>query len=298
MGWDLGDLRTPDGVRLRVGTMRIAGPVATCLLLQGRGDFLEKHASAGRQLAALGMDVLSFDWRGQGGSERTAGPGVSDVSSFDRYLDDVEAVVGSYHDPQRPLVIVAHSMGGLVATTYLLRWPTAVTSAVLLSPMLAFRGAPPALLIRGIAAIARMLGLGRQLASGERAADPRTCTIEDNMATSDPDAFATLRNLQLEHPDLVVAGSSWRWAAAASVAMQRVARADLGVILTDVLLASAPDDPTVDPGAHADLVARLPAATLRRYEARHDLLYASSPTVQTLWADVADHLARTVPVRT
>ncbi len=65
-------IRTADGVSLRVAqwpasAMPIQG---TVLLLQGRAEFIEKYFETVDHFRARGFDVVSFDWRGQGGSER------------------------------------------------------------------------------------------------------------------------------------------------------------------------------------------------------------------------------------
>jgi pimeloyl-ACP methyl ester carboxylesterase len=118
------------------------------------------------------------------------------------------------------------------------------------------------------------------------------CTLEANMATADPDGFARLQALRLARSSGLVTGSTWGWTAAAAAAMRTVARADLGRVSADVLLASAPADPTVDPAAHRALVGRLPHARLVEYPGRHDLLFESAVTTGRLWTDLRDHLDR------
>jgi lysophospholipase len=291
MGWEFDEHRTRDGLRLRTGMWSVRQPRGHCLIIQGRGDYLEKHAEAAARLAALGLTVVSVDLRGQGASSRLRGrAGTSDVVSFDDHLDDLEEVLGSRSGLVGPRLVLSHSMGGLLTVQHLLRWPQQVAAAVLLSPMFAFRGAPPPAVVAGLAAAAVTLGFGGALAPGERVADPEHCDLATNMSTDDPDGFARLQPLQRAHRDLVVEGGTWRWVRAANRAIRQVARADLARITTDVLIASSPTDPGVDPAAHHSLAARLPAARVRTYAGRHDLLFASPATVETLWQDIASHL--------
>jgi lysophospholipase len=286
MTWVIDERRAPDGASLRIGVRRAARATATAVLLQGRGDLLEQHAEVADRFAARGLDVVSLDWRGQGGSERTAAPGVSDLHSYDDLLADLALVTDAEADPQLPLVVLAHSMGGLVAALWLARGAPRVRAAALLSPLFAFRHTPPDPLVATLARTAIALGCGGSLAWGEQPADVEACTVDTSMATDDPTGFARLHAVQRAHPQLVVRGSTWRWTAATLRAMRELRRADLSHVRARVLVASSPRDPSVDPRAHAVLVERLPQATLRTYDGRHDLLYASPSTVAALWRDI------------
>ncbi len=292
-GWTTATARARDGVTLRVGLQTSAAPRGHVLLLQGRGDFLDKYDDAATRLAGLGLTVLSWDWRGQGDSESTGAPrGALHVDSFDDYLLDLDAAVDRVPDLPGPRVLVGHSMGGLVALLHLLRSPRDAAAAVLLSPMLAFRGTPPALVVAALGRVATALGRGRTWAPDERWTPADACTLTDNMATGDPDGFTRLQALRLARSTGLVTGSTWGWTAAAVAAMRVAARADLGAVGADVLVASAPADPTVDPAAHRALVRRLPRARLAEYPGRHDLLFESPATTGALWEDLAAHLDR------
>jgi lysophospholipase len=61
-----------DGMRLRHGFW-VCGDSAcrgTVFLLTGRSEYMEKYAEVVQELNGRGFDVYSFDWRGQGLSER------------------------------------------------------------------------------------------------------------------------------------------------------------------------------------------------------------------------------------
>jgi lysophospholipase len=292
-GWQTSTARTRDGVTIRVGVRPALDPRGHVLLLQGRGDFLDKYGDTAARVADLGLSVLSWDWRGQGDSESTGAPrGALHVDRFGDYLLDLDAAVGTAPDLPGPRVLIGHSMGGLVALLHLLRSPGDAAAAVLLSPMLAFRGTPPAPVVAALARGATALGRGRAWAAGEAWTPADACTLTGNMATGDPDGFTRLQALRLARSTGLVTGSTWGWTAAAVAAMRAVARADLGAVRADVLVASAPADPTVDPAAHRALVRRLPRARLVEYPGRHDLLFESPATTGPLWADLAAHLDR------
>ena len=87
-----GELKTPDGVSLRFARwLPPAGRKGTVVILQGRGEWIEKYFETVRDLRARGFAVAALDWRGQGLSERM----LSDrhkgyVRDFAEYDSDLE----------------------------------------------------------------------------------------------------------------------------------------------------------------------------------------------------------------
>ena len=88
------------------------------LLVHGLAEHSGRYERTGRLLADAGIDVTSFDLRGHGGSGGRRG----DVECWTDYLDDIAArlaVVRSEADG-RPVVLFAHSYGGLICADYVL----------------------------------------------------------------------------------------------------------------------------------------------------------------------------------
>ena len=86
-----------------------------CVLLHGQTEFIEKYAEVIGELGARGFTVATFDWRGQGGSQRLlANPLTAHIADFAQYDDDLasflEQVVGPLGGG--PPIALAHSMGG------------------------------------------------------------------------------------------------------------------------------------------------------------------------------------------
>ena len=93
-----------------------AAPWARVLLLHGLNEHSGRYEHVGRVWSAAGLHVHAHDHRGHG---RTWGRRAY-VRSFSEFLDDVEdhLVFLRWLDPQLPLVLVGHSMGGLIAHAY------------------------------------------------------------------------------------------------------------------------------------------------------------------------------------
>ena len=83
-------------------------------------------------MAAGGFDVLAFDNVGNGQSE---GPRAF-VTSFEDYVDDVQALLAEREELGVPVVLMGHSLGGLIAATYLVDDRPQPDLAILSSPAL------------------------------------------------------------------------------------------------------------------------------------------------------------------
>ena len=126
---------TRDGTDLLVRHWPAAGPSwASVLLVHGLGEHSGRYEHVGDQLSAAGLDVTAYDHRGMGGSGGRRG----DVERWAQYHDDLgerlAAVRAAAGD--RPVVLYAHSLGGLIAAGYLLSDRPKPDLAVLTSPAL------------------------------------------------------------------------------------------------------------------------------------------------------------------
>ena len=281
-------LTHPNGQHLRV--RRWDSPITTSeiLLLPGRGDPVEKYDGIAQELLRLGAGVLGVDWFGQGRSSRDDAPlGALHVDSFDRYQRDL-VLASAGLDPTRPRLIVAYSMGGLIALRALADRALRADEVVLIRPMLRFRGAPPETLTSILADVAIGLGKARNFAAGERWTPPAECTLETNMAVDDPAAFAHLTAVRMAHPEGLVTGSTWGCARAATREMAAVRRLSLDAVTMPVTIFWSDDDRSVDPKEHAALAARLPHACLATLTGRHDLLAEGGGTGRTVERFVLD----------
>ena len=109
-------VRTRDGLRLRVARWPASGGSrGTVAVAIGRSEFIEQYYEVVAALRARSFDVVVWDWRGQGQSDReTRHVQRGYVSSFAAYRRDlvaIEAQVLRAFAP-RPWFGLGHSMGG------------------------------------------------------------------------------------------------------------------------------------------------------------------------------------------
>ncbi len=111
----------------------IENPRAAILLVHGIGEHCGRYEHVGAFLNDQGFDVLGFDNRGfgQSGGRRAF------VKSFDQYLDDVEDLLVERRELGVPVVLMGHSLGGLIVSAYLVSSRPQPDFGVLSSPALA-----------------------------------------------------------------------------------------------------------------------------------------------------------------
>jgi len=105
------------------------------LVLHGLGEHAGRYGHVARQLNGWGFSVRGFDQYGHGESDGPRGA----LPSATRLLDDLADVVASTRaalPPALPLILLGHSMGGLVSCLAVASRPLALQGLVLSSPAL------------------------------------------------------------------------------------------------------------------------------------------------------------------
>jgi lysophospholipase len=237
-----------DGKRLRYALFRSGGSPAkgTIILLQGRNECIEKYFETIAQLNAAGLWVATFDWRGQGGSDRLMdAPRPGHVDSFQDYQHDLERFMDDVvlPDARLPFFILAHSMGGLIAFSSAVQLQNRVERMVVAAPFIGLaRQKVPHWLLAMLARAACILGLGKKQLSKDTGARP----FEGNALTSDIDRFDRYVTLTQEQPQLSLGPPTARWLSEMFSAIKKVNRPDhLSAIMIPTLMLGATADPIV-----------------------------------------------------
>ena len=245
---------TPDGIRLRTARwMPDRSPLkGTVTLLQGRAEFIEKYFETVADLRARGFAVVTFDWRGQGGSERLlANPCRGHVDDFADFVTDLDTVMDkvSLASMPGPHHVLAHSTGGAVLLLAAGRLRTRIERAVLSAPLLGLGkvGLPQGLICPLSAALSAG-GFATAVGPGGKARRASPCA--GNPLTTDEFRFRRNAAVLSAHPELEVGGPTIDWLAAACRAMKRFFEPDFGPSLQlPVLLVASTGDQVVSPRA-------------------------------------------------
>ena len=244
------DWPLPDGVALR----------GVVLVVHGLGEHAGRYELPAQRLASWGFEVRSYDQYGHGESGGRRGR----LPTPTRLLDDLADIVDSTRvrmPPRTPLILLGHSMGGVVAGRFVAEARRRVEGLVLSSPAL-----DPGLNRLQKAMLATLLRVAPNLAVGNG--------LDPDSISHDPEVVAAYRRDPLVHDR--VSPRLGRFIADAAAAT--VASAPLWKVPT--LLMYAGDDRLVNPGGSRAFAAAAPrnVVTARCFDGLfHELFHEPDP---------------------
>ncbi|MBL4890632.1 MAG: alpha/beta hydrolase [Rhizobiaceae bacterium] len=278
-GCKSGYVTTPDGMDIRYANWKsLSYPVkGTVLLLHGRAEFIEKMFETVTDLRQNGFDVLTFDWRGQGGSSRLLEDSRRGyIDNFDQYALDLESIMDdvALPDCKAPFYVLAHSSGALVALNSAPQFANRIRRMVLASPFVGLaesKISPGAM--KAIAGTFCAIGLGEMYMAGRGTANASR-PFSANILTSSTARYERNAKLVADRKSLSIGGPTASWLFAASRAIDQVNDPDFhSQISTPILMISAGNDQVVSNRAIEDLGRRLRSGSATCINgAKHEIL--------------------------
>jgi lysophospholipase len=122
-------------LRLHYETWEVPRATAALVVVHGLSEHTGRYETFAERMAARGFSTFCFDLRGHGLSEGRRGH----VGRFEMFLQDLDRFrreVQALVDRDRPLYLLGHSMGGLIALRYLQEYDSPFQGAVITSPWL------------------------------------------------------------------------------------------------------------------------------------------------------------------
>ncbi|MEE9315000.1 MAG: alpha/beta hydrolase [Rhizobiaceae bacterium] len=254
-GASVGLLHTSDGAVIRFARWETKKRPSkgTVLLLHGRTEYIEKYFETIIELRERGFGVLTFDWRGQGGSSRLLRDArKGHVDNFNQYLIDFEAVLTEIVLPDcaSPYYVVGHSTGSLIALMAAPALTNRIRRMVLLAPLFELNNLPMRQsVLQRLLGILTFAGFGRAYLSQNRKSYDEKPFL-DNKLTSDEKRFQRSRDFLAKYPHLGISGPTIAWLFAACRAMAQVNAPEYcNAISIPTLLIGAGNDAVVSPSA-------------------------------------------------
>ncbi len=233
------EFAAPDGVQLARHALRPAGEArAAVAVVHGYGEHGGRYRQLGGELAERGFATFVYDLRGHGRSPGRRGH----VTRFREYLDDTAAFLDWVRGEAagRPLFLLGHSMGGLIAACFVeQRRPHDLAGVVLSAPFLRLAEPVPRYKL-ALAHLASVVAPAMDVGN----------TLDAAGLSHDDEVVAAYRTDPLNH-----GAATARWATEV-LSAQKSALAHAGRITQHLLVMAGADDPV----AHTDAARELFAA--------------------------------------
>jgi lysophospholipase len=285
-----GAIKTGDGVLLRYARWDCEGRYkgAVCML-QGRAEYIEKYFETVRELRSRGFAVVTFDWRGQGGSGRAlADRRKGYVESFRQYDIDLETVMTevALSGSPRPIIGLAHSMGGAVLLRSAASGRGYFDRILLTAPMIGLPRPASSAFARTTIRAMRVGGLGASYIPGGRGTLMDLRPFAGNLRASDPKRYARNAEIVATDPVLGLGSPTIAWTDAALEAMLEFAGAGYPKRIRERMLIVTPGrDRIVSTAASGMFANRSGAAShLVIADAKHELLMEQNHYRAQFWS--------------
>lgn len=210
---------------------------ATVAVVHGYGEHGGRYRQLGGELAERGFGTVVYDLRGHGRSTGRRGH----VTRFREYLDDTALFLDRARGDAagRPLFLLGHSMGGLIAASFVeQRRPNDLAGVVLSAPFLRLAEPVPRYKL-ALAHIASLVAPAMDVGN----------TLDAAGLSHDDEVVAAYRTDPLNHH-----AATARWATEV-LAAQKSARVHAGRISQRLLVMAGADDPVADTDAARELFA-------------------------------------------
>jgi alpha-beta hydrolase superfamily lysophospholipase len=130
-----GTFESSDGLKIFYREFVAENERARLVVAHGIGEHSGRYRNVVEKLVPRNISVWAMDLRGHGKSEGRRGH----ILAFDDYVNDVSTMVEAAKremQEERKYFLLGHSMGGLIALDFALRYPARMNGVILSSPSL------------------------------------------------------------------------------------------------------------------------------------------------------------------
>ncbi|UXN34969.1 alpha/beta fold hydrolase [Avibacterium paragallinarum] len=247
------------------------------ILVNGRAENILKWSELAYDFYQWGYDVLLFDHRGQGYSQRLlADKEKGYIDEFRFYTEDMNAVIKQVtrQCDYSQQYLLAHSLGSLISAYYLANYDHHIQRAVLSSP---FFGLPTKHLLRDelIINLMMLFGQGQRYVFGKAPYKP--ANLQHNELSFCKTRMKWMNRINRYFPELSLGGPTFRWVHLCLTAIKGLEKI-LPRIEIPVLVLQAGKEKIVANDRLEKLVSRLPQGQLITLEnAKHEILFERDP---------------------
>ena len=233
-------------IKIAYKTFIIPNAKASIVISSGRTESMIKYKELIYDLNSNGYSVYIHDHRGQGFSGRMMKDSqLGHVNNFLNYIEDMKIFVNNVVVKNKKTFLLAHSMGGAIASLYVEKYPYDFNGVVLSSPM-----HQPDLISSGLSDTVCKLMQTRQsnidkYVFGEGSYDDTKISFARNRLTHSQERFKISNIESAKYPQTKIGGPSVRWVREACIWSNKSVEMAHNIKIP-ILLIQAQDDKIVN----------------------------------------------------
>ncbi|WIM84232.1 alpha/beta fold hydrolase [Gallibacterium anatis] len=262
------------------------------VLVNGRAENILKWSEVAYDFYQQGFDVLLFDHRGQGFSDRLLKDREKGyIDRFQYYLDDMDLVIQTVLRKKvyEKQYLLAHSMGGLISTCYLAKYPHQFNKVILSAP---FWGLAQKTVKRDeiIVAIMTLLGFSQHYVFGKgayKAADLATTPLSHST-----ERMAFMNEIAEKYPNVRLGGPTFSWVHHCIIIFAKL-KGFIAKITVSTLILRAEQDLIVSNTAINEFSSYFSDVILKNIEkSKHEILFETDEIRQSAFKEIMAFLAK------
>ncbi len=284
---------------LRYIVFRHPNPKGSIVISEGYNESFRKYAEVAYDLYQHNYSVYILDHRGQGASDHFLSDSQKGyIDHFEYFALDLKKFLERVVSQEKglPRFLLAHSLGGTIASAYLEKYPQDFQAAVLSSPMLEIDLGAHQEWQASLELTALMLiGRGANYAPGKGPYDPALLSFDGNGVTHSRARFEKNRQTLVENPSLHLGGQTVRWVAE-GIRGSYNARMGSQNLAVPILLFQAGEDELVKPWGQNTFCERAMNCNIVKFpDAQHEILQEIDSIRQEAFTQIFDFFEETAP---
>ena len=284
-------IETSKNNKIRLAYWKVDQSKGTVLIQQGHNEFIEKYYETIKELIKLKFSVVSFDWRGQGMSDKILEYiNKQHISDFKLHDDDLNFIVENIlirYFP-KPYVAIGHSMGGCILLSNLKKYDAIFSKMILSAPMLGFKYE---FFLNFLLKLSQIFLKDDDFFLGSKPNYGKETLFDDNELTTDRDRYNRTLKLVRKKPEIRLWGVTTLWAKAVIKRLKLIRKTDWSKIETDILFINCLEDKIVSQKSIVESAKLFKNSMLIQFkECKHEIFMENNKARQLLWREITHFL--------
>ncbi len=281
-----------DGIELNYYKAVPEAPKAVITIVHGFCEFWGKYHEYAWYLYQAGYAVYFLEQRGHGYSGgKNKEKDVVYIDDYDTYVKDLKEFLDQVVCPETEglkKIVLAHSMGGAVATLFLEKYPECFDAAILSSPMLKMKNNTKPILLKILEIYASVFNKGRALAPGQRKFDG--VPVFETSSTLSRPRYDYMFEMRKNDWHYQTYGASINWGLASLKANDKL-MSGAAAIKIPVTVFTAGQDHLIDAEGYTEFAKLVPQAKFHAFESsRHEIFNADEESRIKYYDEVMETL--------